>query len=267
MRAYLSLLAMELKKTVSYRVDFWVSMAVSLVAELVVQWAWWTAVYAAAGATTLKGWSLYGIILYGVVVFFVRRIVTSRQFGVMSEDIYTGSLSRYLVQPVDFITARYVGQVAYSTTLLLQFALGVAAFALLLPWPDDVRLSWLSAGQGLVSLLLAHALHFLILAVIDMAAFWIDTTWTLVVMWRWVAALFGGAMFPLALFPEWAQGILRFTPFPYLYAWPLESFMGRVAPFVWLQGIGVTLVWGGLMALLVRWVYQKGLRGYAGVGI
>jgi len=74
-------------------------------------------------------------------------------------------------------------------------------------------------------------------------------------------------MVPLALFPEWSQGLLKLTPFPYLAGFPLRVMLDQVTRGEWWLGVAVMLAWMAAVNELRRWLWAKGSKNYAGVGI
>jgi ABC-2 type transport system permease protein len=124
-----------------------------------------------------------------------------------------------------------------------------------------------SAAMALVSVLVANLLYFLIGFAIQGIAFWADNVWSLRVTQRLVAAILGGGLLPLTLFPGWARLLLDALPFPYLYWVPVTTLLGQASPLEWLQGLGVALAWCAGLALLAREVFRRGYLQYTGIGI
>ena len=84
---------------------------------------------------------------------------------------------------------------------------------------------------------------------------------------RMMSALLGGSMIPIDLFPEWAQGVLLWTPFPYLFNFPVFTLMGKISPLEWAFGVLITIFWVVLFGVLTKWIWRKGELKYTGVGI
>ena len=72
---FLHLMSIESRRLLSYRVDFWITMILTLIVQLVVIWALWTAIFAESGKDIVAGWDLQGILAYGVFVFLTGRVV------------------------------------------------------------------------------------------------------------------------------------------------------------------------------------------------
>jgi len=121
--------------------------------------------------------------------------------------------------------------------------------------------------MGIGAIVVANLLNFLITFPIQLIAFWADNVWSLMVMHRFASALLGGMLAPLAFFPESAQRALEALPFRYLFAFPVETLLGRVSPAEWAAGMAIAMGWCGVMAMIGRAVWRRGTLQYTGVGI
>jgi len=102
MRARLlwNVFSVELRKRMSYRADFWINSVAGILVNLSVFWFLTYAMFAASGQPTLGGYTERGMILYYVFVTLLGRIVQSNEMEMgISQDIYEGSLTRYLIYP------------------------------------------------------------------------------------------------------------------------------------------------------------------------
>jgi ABC-2 type transport system permease protein len=268
-RLFWSVLTTEARTRLSYRVDFWVSAVGAFVAELGLAWFLWDSLYRESGVRTIGGYTRDGMVLYSVAVILFGKLIRGSEFGegVISTEIYEGKLSRYLVYPTSYLGMKYAQQSGTLAPALVNLFLFGAATALLLPVPDEVRLTPASVAMGLVAVLAANVLHFLLSWSVQSIAFWADNVWSLTVAQRITTSLLGGAMVPLTAFPDRAEGVLRALPFRFLYAFPAEALLGRVPFLAWLEGLAVAALWCGLLAVLGRAVWRRGRLRYTGVGM
>ena len=65
----------EVRKLLSYRVDFWLEFLGSLVIQVVLAWFLWEAVLAARGTDTVGGMGIQALVLYYLLVPLVEKIV------------------------------------------------------------------------------------------------------------------------------------------------------------------------------------------------
>jgi len=77
----------------------------------------------------------------------------------------------------------------------------------------------------------------------------------------------GGAMIPLAFFPELFQKALEFTPFPYIIHFPMKVFFGEYTLFEYIQNLVILNLWTLAFYFVAKVIWNKGKYSYTGVGI
>ena len=259
--------SLELRKTLSYRLDFWVQFLTPIVGQMGVSYFLWQAVFEAREVQTLGGMSFKAFLLYYLCVALVDKIVLAGWRGGISNDIYEGSLSRYLVYPVSFFGYRLAIHFAGALFSVLQLLLVLLTWLLIFGAPPDLSLSAFSVAGGVGTAVLTSLLCFCMNCILDFVAFWADNVWSLQVMLRFAVQLLGGAMIPLSLFPERARQIVSWLPFPALISLPVRTLLGQVTWSEWTHAMLVALVWTGVFIFVMRVVWRRGLRQYSGVGL
>jgi len=260
------LLTTEIRRRMSYRGDFWISAISSLAVRLGVAWFIVKAVFAGSGRPAIGGFGEPEMFLYYAAVILVGKIVQSTDLeqGV-SQDIYEGGLTRYLLYPVPYGVVKYVQQVGAMGPAALQILLFGAWIPFVVGFPGDVSIASIAMGIG--AIVMANLLNFLITYPIQLVSFWAENVWSLMVMHRFASALLGGMLVPLSLFPGGARLLLEALPFRYLFAFPVETLLGRISPAEWAVGMAIGLGWCGVLALIGRAVWRRGTLQYTGVGI
>ena len=258
----------EARRTLAYRLDFWVQAAVVFAIELGLAWLVWTAVYREAGVETIGGLSQRGALLYYVVVILVAKLVRGPDLSDsgVSNDVYEGGLTRFLLYPTPYGPVKYALHVGALFPALVQLVLFGAAFPLLL----DVHDATVDAGslaRGAVSVAVANLLHFLIAFCLHCVAFWAENVWSLVVGFRLIGGLLGGILLPLAAWPATWRPLVDALPFRHLFGTPVETLLGRRSTATWALDLLVALAWCAGFALLGRLVFARGRLRYTGPGI
>lgn len=268
-RLFALVASMEARKLMSYRADFWISTIFTFAIQITVAYYLWRAIFVETGDPVIGGFTFRGMMLYYVLVALVGKFifVPISFSGLFSEEIYTGSLNRFLVYPARYFTYKYAQAIGSVFPVVIQFALGVILLLLIVDLPPEVSITPQSVLMAVVSLWFANLLGFLIFAPFELLAFWADNVWSLSVMMRMVLIVLGGTMFPLTLFPEWAQEASRWLPFAYTFYYPVNTLMGRVGLAEWLIGIGVAVAWCVIMGAVIRAFWRRGMLRYTGVGI
>lgn len=266
-------LSLEARTQMSYRVDFWVNALVTFAVELTLAWFVWKAVFAASGAEEIEGFTFEGMVLYYVLVILLAKMVAGgRTESWLAQDIYEGSLTRYLVYPASYWGFKYAQHLARLAPAAIQLLLFTAISLLLftlaeVTLPDGFQITAGNLVRTVIAVALANLLWFLLAVPVEGVAFWADNVWSLNLMLHIAADLLGGRILPLAVFPAWARDVMQWTPFPYLYSFPVRTLLGEVDGSAWLQALGVGGAWCLLLMWIGRSVWQRGYRVYSGVGI
>ncbi len=260
--------AIELKKVLHYRADFWIRFGLGTVTEVAVAYFLWLAIFEANGATTLRGFTFNGVVYYMLFASFAAKISRGSEHGTISTEIYDGTLTRYLVYPLPLMGFKYVTHVVQQINGTIQLLIALFGLWLILPMPTgEMTISAPNFLAGVFTCLLTGYLNFRIMTCLEMVAFWQDVVWNLIAMLRFTTSLLGGAMIPLVFFPEWGKKIVEFTPFPYLVTFPAKTFLGQITLNEWFMNAAILACWSLFFTILATWIWSRGAKQYSGVGI
>ncbi|MFT4543210.1 MAG: ABC-2 type transport system permease protein [Planctomycetota bacterium] len=267
-RLFLHAFSTEARKWMSYRADFWLTAVFAFVAHFGVAYCLWRAIFDGAQHAEVAGYSFDHMLLYYVLAILFGKLVRgSDRMADVAQDIYEGSLSRYLVYPTSYFGFKYAQHLGQLVPAGVQLGVLAILYTFILPFPQEVTIGAVNIAMACGSILVANLLFYSMSVPLQAVAFWADNVWSLVVMMRFVTGLLGGAMLPLALFPEWAQEWLLWLPFRYLYDFPIAVLTGQVTLGRWLLGIALGLTWIALIGAVTRIVWRRGMLAYSGVGI
>lgn len=216
----------------------------------------WKVTYAETNQTVLGGLSLKQMLWYLVVtesiIMSLPPIAT-----LVDQDVRTGSLAMQLIRPLSYplnMLANTMGERILS--FALNFFVG-SIVALIFVGPLDFNLQ--SIVMFLLLLPLSFTLDFCIYFLIGLAAFWLEDTTGLTLIYSRMTMILGGMLIPLELFPDGWQKILRILPFSAIVYGPARIFVSSDAQlFVSLilqQAVAIIL-----FAVLIRFVYSIALR-------
>ena len=118
------------------------------------------------------------------------------------------------------------------------------------------------------SLIIAASIFFSIAMLTSFIPFWIpEVSWgaQFLIIVIFVEFL-SGAFFPLDVFPEAIFKILQFTPFPYLIFVPIKTYLGVATSITTPWSLLIGFTWSLILWILMKRVWQKGLKIYEAVG-
>jgi len=258
----------EARKLMSYRADFWAKSLVTFLTAMTIAYCLWHSIYESTGKTEIQGYRFEVMILYYFVILNVRKLVEGEELGGgMSQEIYDGSLSRYLIYPLNYLRFKYIQHLGAQFPIYLQVAFFTLLFPLLFTFQLEIPLSLTHLLLALLIIYLAHFTQFLMLYCIEGIAFWADNIWSLIVMLRFTGRLLGGVMLPLEIFPDWATPLLNLLPFKSFFYLPTKIMMGEATLAQITSGLMTLLIWMVILAIVGKFTWRRGLLTYSGVGI
>lgn len=211
---------------------------------------WW-AVFSFADGDTINGYTFPQMLMYMILATVVGEMIyTDTMFSII-DDVHHGLIGMRLMKPVNYHAQ--LGFTAAGSFVARLLIIGIPITAVATPvlvfgfglggivWYNAL----LFFGVCALSMLLTDALSFLFgqLAFRTHAMFGISS------MFHVVMLFLSGATVPIALFPEWAQSALAFTPFPSIVSLPVRLFLGEVG---WAElAISVAAAAGWIIALNV----------------
>jgi len=263
----MAIFAMEWKKLFSYRMTFWVTFLGSTLTQLLIAYFLWDAIFSSLGVDQIKGHTFKHMILYYLLVPIMFKTISGHEINILANDIYEGSLNKFLLYPLSYFKFRLIGQYANSFFYFIQLVLALSLFSLFFRLPLSVNISLESLAMTFVTVVLASYTYFVIAASLEMLAFFVDNVWSLMIMLRYVVFLLGGALIPLDFYPMWAQEVLSYLPFSGFLYLPINTLSGNVELLVWLKQMGILACWAIFFSYVSKRIWKKGTKQYTGVGI
>lgn len=245
----------------AYKLSFFLMFIGPPIVFFLIKYNVWHAIYQVT--PSMAGYDFEQMIVYQFWVMIVSLLGQGHSSLNLAVDIRWGRISRYLLYPFGlwqnetcrFLAFQWIQTMICLFTLLLVWTVGLVS---------RIELGPLITGLGMIYLV--SSLWFLVMFWIGLLSFWFEDTWMFRVILVIVTAFCSGGIMPLEIFPHVIQDYLMWTPFPYMTYYPAKVFMGQ-PPGPLVPVVGVVLLWGGAMALLTRWTWQRGLRLYTAAGI
>lgn len=258
---------MELRKLFAYRADFWVNFVGQTILSVGLAYYLWSSIFAYAKTDTIKGLNLEYMIFYYLMVPLIFRIQQGQGIGFLSRDIYEGSLNKYLLYPIEIFKYKVSSYFANSSFFFFQLLIIICLYKILFHDADIYHFSLICLIQFTLSIFIGTFTFFYFFAISELMAFWFDNTWSLGVILRFLTNFLGGVLIPLSLYPEWAQQLLQWTPFPYLLSFPLDALMGNLTFVIFAKNILISIFWLFFFKTICMFIWKKGQYSYSGVGI
>lgn len=196
------------------------------------------------------------MIWYMAATEWIVLSVPSLHLAVEAE-VRSGDVAYQLSRPVSFLGVELAK--GFGATAAHFVPVGIVGFGL--AWFLSGALP--QHGPAMLFLLPLVVLAVTVLVVISTAigltSFWLQDAGP--VFWVFQKLLFtlGGLILPLALYPEWLQGVAKWLPFAALLNGP-ASMMVTPGPAAFAGHLALLVGWGGVALLLTVWLHARGLR-------
>ena len=173
---------------------------------------------------------------------------------ILTEDVKTGTMAYYLNKPVSFFLMR-LSEAAGSMSVLFVYLITIGSLTVyLITGGTPFALEFLPII--IIMCYLSCLINIYIKSVVGLCAIWFNSTRTLILVIDRLAFIFGGAIFPLTIYPDWFVAIAKFTPFYSFYYLTIRL----VYAFSWenlLYALSLNIFWILIISVLIKIAYGK----------
>lgn len=222
-------------------------------------------VWLSISGTSASPMSRIEFVQYFILVILIGTWTSAWAGQFISADIRLGKISPYLLKPVPFIfhqIANNIGEKIIKTIYLLPFVV-----YLLLSFNFNLPLNnYLNIILFVVVISISTLLMFITDMCIGFGAFWLDDTAAIFELFGICMFFFSGKFIPLIMMPKAIQQISSLLPFRYVLSFPIELFLGKLSLVDILKGLTIQIVWLGVVILVYRHCWLRGLKKYSASG-
>lgn len=217
----------------------------------------WSAAY--TQAATYGDLGREQMVTYLFVAQVFRIMMNQTYEGPYANTILSGDIARNLMEPQIFMLREYCFGIGYAAAMaavagLPLFLAGLLFFGVSLP-------ALASLPALLVSLFLAMSISFALSFIVGTMAFWTEgSIWGISAAKRALAAVAGGALVPLSLFPAGLRRAVELLPFQAGIYLPTSIYLGNLQGAALWQALGVQLGWSVALLGFANWLFFYGLR-------
>lgn len=201
---------------------------------------------------------------YFLAVFVVRQLTIVWVVWEIENDVVSGRLAPYLLQPLNPFWRYFSGHLGERLARLPFVAALMVLFFLLYP-AALFRPPLAALLLGLAAMAAAFLLRFIMQYAFGMLTFWTERANAIEDLFFMLYLFLSGFLAPLELFPEGVRRVALLTPFPYLVYMPARLLTGTVPPDL-LPGFGVMAAWAVVFWGLYRLGWALGLRRFSAMG-
>lgn len=266
MNKYLRIFKISFEDEFAYKWNF-ILWRFRNVLQILLTYFLWSTVYSNP-TRVMFGYDRAGILTYVFGIMIVKAFVMSARAMDVGNDISTGDLSNYLIKPLNYFKYFFTRDIASKALNLAFAAFEFILLFLILKPPFVFQTNLLSIAGFVVAATLAMLIYSLILFLLSCLPFWFpEMGWSSQFLVSVVVVeAFSGSVFPINILPITFQSVVMATPFPYLIYFPVEIYLGHITGLSMLGGILVSAAWTGILWVLLKIIWQKGLKVYQAFG-
>ncbi|OGL52290.1 hypothetical protein A3K55_00560, partial [Candidatus Shapirobacteria bacterium RBG_13_44_7] len=208
----------------AYRLSFIFWRFQVIISFLIFYYLWFAV---SQGKDLVGSYTVPQIYSYFVIGYVVRALVFSTRTGDIGGDIQSGTLSSLLLKPIGIIKYYFscdlVDKVFNLVFMAIEFSLILLFLHPQLVLPDPLNLFYF-----VLSIIIGVVIFFFYSLIISFLTFWTEQAWSSRFLFGIVFInLFSGQYLPLDFLPRSIFKFLTYTPFPYLYYYPLRFWLGK----------------------------------------
>jgi ABC-2 type transport system permease protein len=253
-----------LQSNIVYRWNFAVRGFFSLF-HLAVVFILWSAAY--EGAESIGGFDLRQTLTYFVTLFVLQFFISAfNEDYQISEEIRNGLINQFLLKPINYFAYRFtIFVAARAVSGALVFIPLLVAMPFIYEYLTFPMESWRLA-VGLPAVVMSAMIQFTIAYCFGMLTFWFLEIQGFVILSMAVEAVLGGQIFPLDLMAPDFFAVSMLLPYTYQMYFPAAIFTGRFGYEESLWCLGIQACWVGILVIISRGLWSRGLRRHTAVG-
>lgn len=262
MRKYWAIFKISWQNAVEYRMEFIGHMLLGLISLLVMYYVW-LAVFKVK--TNIGNYTFSSLMTYYLVSKFVHFAKRGNIGRRIARGIKDGDLSIYLVRPVSYprwcfasFLADRVFEVILRVMMLLVF---IFFFPKIFVLPDFKSLIIL-----VIFLNFSLIVNFLFNFGMAVFAFFMTDIRLFQTSLMLTTDFLDGDVLPLDLLPGILKIVSLVLPFQFMVFFPIKLYQGGLDNFQIIRGFSLCLFWIVFSFLMIRSLWQKGLKNYESIG-
>ena len=266
MKFFIGVVKQNIKTYLQYNLSMMISILLQAII-LLINIALFKSIYSYNGTADIKGYTLDQMIWYFTSAGFVKALTWNFVDGLISRRVMSGEMVMDLLKPVSFFRLQLANAVGQRVVgFIVEFIPGFAIMSLIYT-PRFVTIA--SVLKFLLVVSFSFLLFYLVNYLVGMTAFAMKDNRSIGWMKMMVISFAGGAFIPLEFFPDWANRLLDYLPFKYMFYWPVQFFLNKESCQgfgVLLRVLGLQLVWVVLLYAAMRILWKLGIRKFCAAG-
>lgn len=259
---YLPVFKISFQQEFAYRLNFVMWRFRNVLQIFLIFFLWDTLFLNSTGS--VLGYTRDKILTYIFGILIIKSIVLSARSVDIAGEVARGDLANYMIKPLSYIRYWFTRDLASKTLNLIFAVCEIGLLFLILKPPFFLQNNPFYLMFFVFSLIMAIVIYFLLLFLFNLFPLWFpEQAWGPTFLLGIFVDFLGGGIFPLDILPGVFQNIIYLTPFPYLIFFPLQTYLGTFGAGYVYQGILIQITWIVVISLVVRRVWNLGIKAYS----
>lgn len=215
---------------------------------------------------TISGYTQSMMLTYILIGSFISTITIGSRSFILGDIINSGDLSNYLLKPVNYFLSFFMDDIGAKILDSGMSILELTVLYLILRPDILVQTNPISIFFFFLATLLGMSIYFFLGVILSSIAFWSSEVWAPKFLFSTLTVFLSGTIFPLDILPSAMYTLLMLSPFPYLLFFPIKIYLGQVNVIEIAVGFSIACLWLGILSVLSKNIWQKGLKMYGASG-
>lgn len=235
-----------------------------MVVSILITFFLWQAIY--GNRQEIFNYQQSQMLTYIILLNVVGGVVLSTQTSSIAEEINSGSLSNFLIRPINYFAFNLFRDLA-DKFINIFFSIIEVAFILYIFKPQFLfQTNPYFIVLFIVSLFYSVFLYFFINLLLSFIAFWSREVWAPRFIFFILISFLAGTYFPLDIVPAPVYSVLTLLPFAYLLFFPIKIYLGQANSLFLIKGFSMSIIWLLVLYKITKIVWHKGLQAYTAEG-
>lgn len=263
MKKYWQVMRNTWEEITTYRINF-IIWRVRVVLQILTLYFFWFSIV--PQNSSLFGYSQQLMLTYILGVSILTSVVFSTRTQEIGENINNGDLSIFLIRPINYFFYWFWRDFGDKLMNVTFSVVELFLLFIFLHPPLFIQTNPVNLLLTLIAVLIAIFSYFLFGCLLGLIGFWSPEVWGPRFIFMVILSFFAGGYFPLDILPKALFYFLQILPFSYFLYFPLKIYLGQIPYSQIYFGFFVSIAWAGILFLLVKYVWKKGLKVYSAEG-
>lgn len=201
---------------------------------------------------------------YYILAMLVMTSTASWVSYFLTQAILDGEIIKYLVRPVSAFWEQITDNIiTKSLRLVIPIPIAIFIFALFPQWFSPSIYDHSRIALAISSIALGAVIAFVVDSILATLAFWLEDVHQIIGYHYLFWTIGSGVLIPYIFLPQTIKTILSFLPYRYIVSAPIEILVASSSTTPATTLIAIQIAWIIGLILILRFLWQRGLKRYA----